>query len=98
MSKVTDRIDEMDYTELDYTYGLLSGLTEEELLAVQTVVIAFLNKKSESTPCLKKEPFRPQTEKQLLNRIDHSIAQIGKGAYTDSEEFEKEMLAGISVI
>ena len=49
-------------------------------------------------PCLKKAPFRPQTEKQLLNRIDHSIAQIGKGAYTDSEEFEKEMLAGISVI
>ena len=45
MTTVTDRIDEMDYTELDYTYGLLSGLTEEELLAVQTVVIAFLNKK-----------------------------------------------------
>jgi hypothetical protein len=47
---------------------------------------------------LKKALFRPPTEKQSLNRIDHSIAQIGKGAYTDSGEFEKEMLAGISVI
>ncbi len=81
--------------QLDYIYGLLSGLTEEELYAVQAVIIAFLNKNMVGSVSGKISPFRPQTEEQLLARIDHSIAQIEAGLVTDSEEFEEEMLAGI---
>ena len=88
-------IDRADFTQLDYTYGLLSGLTEEELNAVQAVVLAFLNRNMDDSSSLRISPFRPQTEEQLLTRIDHSIAQIDAGLVTDSEEFEKEMLAGI---
>ena len=40
-------------------------------------------------------PFQHQTEEQLIRRIDHSIAQIDDGLYSDTEDFEKEMLAGI---
>ena len=80
--------------QLDYTYGLLSGLTEE-LNAVQAVTIAFLNKNMAGSVSGKISPFRPQTEEQLLARIDHSIAQIEAGLVTDSEKFEEEMLAGI---
>ena len=81
--------------QLDYTYGLLSGLTEEELSAVQAVIIAFLNKNIAGSVSGEISPFRPQTEEQLLARIDHSIAQIETGLVTDSEKFEEEMLAGI---
>jgi len=87
--------DRKDYSQLDYTYGLLSGLTEEELNAVQAVIIAFLNKNMTGSILKQASPFKPQTEEQLFARIDHSLGQIEAGLVTDSEEFEKEMLAGI---
>ena len=40
-------------------------------------------------------PFQPQTEKQLLERIDHSLAQIDAGKYSDAEDFENELLTEI---
>ena len=40
-------------------------------------------------------PFQPQTEEQLLKRIDHSLAQIDAGLYFDAEDVENELLAGI---
>ena len=40
-------------------------------------------------------PFQPQTEAQLLARIDHSLAQIEKGEFSDAEEVENELLAEI---
>ena len=43
-------------------------------------------------------PFQPQTEAQLLARIDHSLAQIGTGEFSDAEEVENELLAEIDLI
>ena len=40
-------------------------------------------------------PFQPQTEAQLLARIDHSLAQIESGQYSNSEEIENELLSEI---
>ena len=34
-----------------------------------------------------------QTETQLLERIDHSLAQIDTGEYSDAETVENELLA-----
>ncbi len=95
MSTAVKEIDRSDYSQLDYMYGLLSELSDEELKAVQTVVIAFINKRVKNRSGSKVTPFQPQTEEQLFNRIDHSLAQIDRGNYTDSEQFEEEMLAGI---
>ena len=81
-------------SQLDYTQYLLSGLKEDQLEAVQTVIIALLktdDKFDEGGPA----PFQPQTEAQLLARIDHSLAQIESGEYSDSEEVENELLAEI---
>ncbi len=43
-------------------------------------------------------PFQPQTEAQLLARIDHSLAQIGTGEFSYSEEVKNELLAEIDLI
>ncbi len=81
-------------SELDYTQYLLSGLKEDQLEAVQAVIIALLKKDGEideTGPA----PFQPQTEAQLLARIDHSLAQIESGAFSDAEDAENELLAEI---
>ena len=87
-----------DLSQLDYTYALLSGLSDDELEAVQAVAIAFLKNNNKATSHYKDDtivPFQAQTEKQLLARIDHSLEQIKLGNYQDSEEFEKELLEEI---
>lgn len=86
---------------LDVTCDLLSGLTDDELNAVQTVARAFIvnnhdyklasGSGSDDTVV----PFQAQSEAQLLERIDHSLSQIKEGNYRDSEEVEDELLAGI---
>ena len=38
---------------------------------------------------------QPQTEAQLLARIDHSLSQIETGEYADAEDVENELLAGL---
>ena len=81
-------------SQLDYTQYLLSGLKEDQLEAVQAVIIAFLKDDGafdETGPA----PFQPQTEAQLLDRIDHSLAQIEAGEFTDAEDVENELLAEI---
>lgn len=95
MSNTVKEIDRTDYSQLDYMYGLLADLSEEELKAVQTIVLAFINKNMASSGSSRISPFQPQTEQQLFNRIDHSLAQIESGCYTDSEDFEEYALAGI---
>ena len=40
-------------------------------------------------------PFRPQTEEQLLDKIDHSLAQIKSGQVWDAEDVEEKMLKGL---
>ena len=83
---------------LDYTYDLLTELSDDELLAVQSVAIAFIKKGAGSNSGSSSgevRPFQPQTEEQLLARIDHSLSQIGQGLYEDAEDVENEMLTEI---
>lgn len=83
---------------LDYTYDLLTELSDDELVAVQNVAIAFIKKGVGSTvenSSGEVRPFQPQTEEQLLARIDHSLSQIDQGLYEDAEDVENEMLMGI---
>ena len=59
-----DRIDiarRPDLSQLDYTYDLLSGLTDDELEAVQEVAIVFIKRKKESSNTDDIAPFQPQT-------------------------------------
>ena len=79
-------------SDLDYTRYLLSGLKGEQLEAVQMVIIAMLKSNSEFNET-GLAPFQPQTEAQLLARIDHSLAQIEQGEFMDAEEVENELLA-----
>lgn len=88
-----------DLSQLDYTYDLISGLSDDELEAVQSIAMAFIkkNKVSESTSDRQQPvPFQPQTEEQLLARIDHSLSQIESGEYSDAESVEQELLSGIN--
>ena len=77
----------------DYTVDLLTALSDDELEAVQTVAITFLKKNSnmfESVDSV--SPFEPQSEEQLLTRIDKSLSQIEEGQFQPSEEVEEELL------
>ena len=85
-------------SQLEYTYDLLTGLSDDELEAVQRVAIVFLKKNREHMISEKSEtviPFQPQTEEQLLARIDRSIAQIDAGLCEDLDSVVNEMLAEI---
>lgn len=81
-------------SQLDYTQYLLSGLKEDQLEAVQAVIIALLKNDNEFDK-MGPAPFQPQTEAQLLSRIDHSLAQIESGQYSNSEDVENELLSEI---
>ncbi len=88
------KLRETGLSQLDYTQYLLSGLKEDQLEAVQAVIIALLKRDGdfeETGPA----PFQPQTEAQLLARIDHSLSQIETGEYADAEDVENELLAGL---
>ena len=82
---------------LDYTYDLLAEFSDDELLAVQSVAIAFIKNgikynDRETSGIIR--PFQPQTEEQLLARVDHSLSQIEQGLYEDAEDVENEMMMG----
>ena len=88
-----------DLSQLDYTYDLISSLTDDELEAVQAIAIAFIKKDrapyiAESRTSI--HPFQPQTEEQLLARIDRSLEQISMGLYRDVESVEDELLNGLN--
>ena len=65
-----------DLSQLEYTYDLISSLSDDELEAVQKIAIAFLNKNREldinnNNQSLK--PFMPQTDEvidELLAECD----------------------------
>lgn len=83
-------------SQLDYTYDLLSGLSDDELEAVQKVALVFIKRNTEkmashSTGDL--VPFQPQTEEQLFERIDRSLAQVDAGLCEDLDDVVNEMLA-----
>ncbi len=93
-----DRVDvarRPDLSQLDYTYDLLSGLTDDELEAVQEVAIVFIKRKKGAASSDSIAPFQPQTEEQLLARIDHSIAQIDPDSCEDLDAVVTEMMSGI---
>ena len=85
-----------DLSQLEYTYDLISCLSDDELEAVQKIAIAFLNKNREldiNNNIQSLKPFLPQTEDQLLKRIDRSVAQADAGMCIDADEVIDEMLA-----
>ncbi|MBQ6504612.1 MAG: hypothetical protein IJI57_11940 [Flexilinea sp.] len=86
-----------ELSNLDFTYDLLSSLTDDELEAVQAVAIAFLKKDRQTKLQDMYTPFQAKTEDQLISRIDHSLEQIKSGKYQDAEEFEKELFTEIEL-
>ena len=84
-----------DLSQLDYTYDLISGLSDDELEAVQKVAIVFLNRKVEHSSSDVIVPFQPQTEEQLFARLDHSIAQINPDTCEDLEDVVAQMMSEI---
>ena len=95
---LTAEVKQSDISQLDYTYNLLTGPTDDELEAVQAVAIAFL-KKDRSIKSINKGNtdilFQAQTEDQLIARIDKSLEQIKEGKFQDADEFVKELYAEI---
>ena len=81
-------------SQLDYTQYLLSGLTVDQLEAIQALAIVFL-KDNDMIDESEASVFQPQSEAQLLSRIDHSLSQIDAGLFSDAEEFEAELLSEI---
>ena len=84
-----------DLSQLDYTYDLLSCLTDDELQAVQQVAIVFINRKNTHNNPDTIAPFQPQTEEQLFKRIDHSLEQVKAGLCEDLDDVYTEMMSGI---
>ncbi len=65
---------------------LLSSLTKEQLRVVVDLM-------RELTKTNASALYVPQTEDELLARVDHSIQQANRGEYRDSEAFEAELEA-----
>ena len=83
-------------SQLDYTYDLLSGLSDDELEAVQKVALVFIKRNTEKMASHSTRdivPFQPQTEEQLFERIDRSLAQVDAGLCEDLDDVVNEMLA-----
>ena len=66
------------------TVSMLRMLSENDLRVIQSVAAAFLEKY---------ELFQPQTEAQLLERIDTSVEHAHKGMTRDAGEISKELRA-----
>ena len=95
---VSDQVDisrRPDLSQLDYTFDLLSGLTDDELEAVQKVAIVFIKRKKGVQSLDVVNSFQPQTEEQLLARIDHSISQIDPDRCEDLGDVVAEMMRGL---
>ncbi|MBQ4514190.1 MAG: hypothetical protein II969_14440 [Anaerolineaceae bacterium] len=85
---------EADLSQLEYTYHLLTRLTDDELRAVQQVAIVFINRNHEKENIDTIVPFQPQTESQLLERIDRSLKQVDAGLCEDLDDVIAEMSFG----
>lgn len=84
-----------DLSQPDYTYDLLSSLTDDELQAVQQVITVFINRKLDKMESDAIVPFKPQTEEQLFERIDRPLKQVDAGLCEDLDDVVAEMLSGI---
>ena len=84
-----------DLSQPDYTYDLISRLSDDELEAIQKAAIVFLNRKAESTSLDDIVPFKPQSEEQLFVRFDHSLAQINPDICEVLEDVVAEMMSEI---
>ena len=63
---------------------MLEMLTENDLKVIQSVAAAFLEKY---------ELYQPQTEEQLLARIDTAIEHAQQGKTRDGKEISRELRA-----
>ena len=64
-------------------------LTEQNKHQTQTFISFLLSQQGDEDT----QHFKPQTEAQLFERIDRSLAQIEAGDYQDAEEVEAELMA-----
>ena len=68
----------------------LRRLSPKQLDVVQAVVDTLEHQNAENVVL-----FQPQTEEQLLARIDQSLSQIDAGLYEDADDAVAELLAEI---
>ena len=68
----------------------LRRLSPKQLDVVQAVVDTLEHQNAENVIL-----FQPQTEEQLLARIDQSLPQIDAGLYEDADDVVAELLAEI---
>lgn len=68
----------------------LRRLSPKQLDVVQAVVDTLEQQNAENVVL-----FQPQTEEQLLARIDQSLSQIDAGLYEDADDVVAELLAEI---
>ena len=68
----------------------LRRLSPRQLDVVQAVVDTLEQQNAENVVL-----FQPQTEEQLLARIDQSLSQIDAGLYEDADDVVAELLAEI---
>lgn len=71
---------------LDSTISMMQLLSDSDIKAVQGIVQA-LYAKNEATS----EIYEPQTEAQLLKRIDASLDDIKNGLYEDADKVENDL-------
>ena len=64
-------------------------LTEQNKRQTQTFISFLLSQQEDEDS----RHFKPQTEAQLFERIDRSLAQTEAGNYQDTEEVEAELMA-----
>ena len=69
---------------LESTVSMLEMLSEKDLMVIQSVAAAFLEKY---------EMYQPQTEDQLLARIDAAIEHAQQGKLRDGREISSELRA-----
>lgn len=72
---------------LDTTISMIQLLSDSELDAIQSIARAFLSKTDRSNV------YTPQTEEQLLARIDSSMLHGEQGLYEDAAKVESDIIA-----
>lgn len=71
---------------LDTTISMIQLLSDSDLEAIQGIAKAFLAKTNETAV------YEPQTEEQLLARVDASIEHAKQGMYEDIESVECDLI------
>ena len=72
---------------LDNTIQLLDVLDDNQLQAINAVARAFVTD----------SPYRPKSEEELLERIDHSLKQADEGMLQDADEAIDELVAELNL-